>query len=153
MWTAQTRRRLSADVPAAPDEVRVFYCDLHNMTKVHPLVMSVHCEKHQIGPDGDYRDYRIDDRIPLGPLALRVRYRASVLLAPDGVAHTRARQFPQVQLDGTVTFTPAAAGTTITECIDISAPRPLAGYTVRQAVKAHTAMLARIGDYFRSNPD
>lgn len=151
MWITQETRRLAADIPAPPDVVRAFYCDLHNMTTVHPLVASVRCTEERTGPDGHYRDYRIDDRIPLGPLTMTVRYRASVLITPDGVAHTLARQFPGVRLAGTVTFAPSNGGTTITECVDISAPRPLAAYTVRQAAAAHTAMLERIAGYFRDN--
>ena len=146
---SQTRRRLSADVPAPPDLVRQFYVDLRNMTLVHPLVVSVACVEQRNDPAGDYRDYRIRDRIPLGPLTLSVRYRASVLVTPDGLVYTDARQFPKVRLSGTVTFTPADVGTTIIESIDISVPRPLAAFTVREAVKAHTAMLAQIGEYFR----
>jgi hypothetical protein len=148
MWIVQTRRQLSADVPASPESVREFYADLRNMTLVHPLVVSVACVEHRDDPAGDYRDFRIRDRIPLGPLTLSVRYRASVLVAPDGLVHTDARQFPKVRLSSTVTFTPAGTGTTITESIEIGAPWPLAAFTSTQAVKAHTAMLARIAEYF-----
>jgi hypothetical protein len=56
-------------------------------------------------------------------LTLSVRYRPSVLVAPDGLVHTTARQFSTVRLSSTVTLT--------------------------QAVKAHTTMLAQIGEYFR----
>jgi len=152
MWTVRSRRRLQVEVSAPPDAVRTFYCDLHNMTKVHPLVVSVRCTEQRSTADGDYHDYRIEDRIPMGPVAMTVRYRASVLVTPDGVAHTEARQFPAVRLSGTVTFDPSAGGTTITECIDIAAPRPLAAYTVRQATAAHATLLERIADYFGKNP-
>ena len=148
MWIVQTRRRLTAEVPAPPDRVRAFYADLHNMTLVHPLVTSVTCAQHRVDPSGDYRDYRILDRIPLGPLTLSVRYRASVLLTPDGLVHTDSRQFPRVRLSGTVTFSPSPTGSTVTDDVMISAPRPLAAFTVAQAVTAHTAMLARMSDYF-----
>ena len=149
MWTVQSRRRLIAEVSAPPDRVREFYTDLHNMALVHPLVVSVRCVRERADPAGDFRDYRIRDRIPLGPLTLSVRYRASVLATPDGLVHTEARQFPKVRLLGTVTFAADGAGTVITESIDISAPRPLAAFTVDRAVEAHTAMLAQIGEYFR----
>lgn len=148
MWIEQTRRRLTAEVPAPPDRVRAFYADLRNMTLVHPLVTSVTCVQHRADPSGDYRDYRIRDRIPLGPLTLSIRYRASVLVTSDGLVHTESRQFPKVKLSGTVTFTSSPAGSTVTEDVLIGAPRPLAAFTVTQAVAAHTALLARIADYF-----
>ena len=151
MWTVQSRRRLQAQVPASPDAVRQFYCDLTNLPKVHPLVASVRCTGQHTTAEGHGRDYRIEDRISLGPLPMTIRYRASVLLTPSGVVHTLARQFPHVRLAGTVTFEPSATGTLVTECVDISAPRPLAAYTVRQATEAHAAMLERIADHFRSD--
>lgn len=147
MWIVQTHRRLSAEVPAPPDRVREFYADLHNMTRVHPLVTSVRCVAQRDDPAGVCRDYRIQDAIPLGPLTLSVRYRACVTITPDGVVHTEARQFPKVRLSGTVTFTPSDTGTTITEDIMISVPRPLSAFTVEQAVKAHTTTLTQIGEH------
>jgi hypothetical protein len=41
-----------------------------------------------------------------------------------------------------VSFDPIGVGTRITEHMRIEAPRVLAAMTVREAVKAHTAMLA-----------
>ncbi|MEZ0050127.1 hypothetical protein ABIA30_001117 [Mycobacterium sp. MAA66] len=148
MWIVQTRRRLTAEVPAPPALVRDFYTDLHNMTLVHPLVVSVDRVHRRSDAAGDFSDYLVRDRIPIGPLNLSVTYRASILVDPKGFVYTEARQFPQVKLSGAVTFDPSATGTTITENIDISAPRPLAAFTVGQAVKAHTAMLAAIGCHF-----
>lgn len=152
MWIAQTRCQVSAGVAVPPAHVRDFYTDLHNMTLVHPLVESVDCVHRRRDSTGEYRDYRVKDRIPIGPLTLSVAYRASVLITPEGTVKTEARQFPQVRLSGVVTFAPTGTGTTITEDIEISAPRPLVAFTVSQAVKAHTAMLAQIGAYFENNP-
>jgi hypothetical protein len=55
---------------------------------------------------------------------------------------TEALQFPRVRLNTRVTFEPIETGTRITEHMRIDAPRFLAAMTVREAVKAHTAMLA-----------
>jgi hypothetical protein len=55
-----------------------------------------------------------------------------------------ARQFPRVRLRTTVTFDKMPDGTRLTERMRIEAPRPLAGLTAREAVKAHTEMLAGI---------
>jgi hypothetical protein len=65
------------------------------------------------------------------------------LHVPDtGDVTAEARQFPRVRLCTTVSFEPIDAGTRITERMRIDAPRALAPMTVREAVKAHTAMLA-----------
>ncbi len=153
MWISRSRFQLSEEVPGAPDAVRAFYTDLGNMTLVHPLVVAVDCLDDRQDARGHHRDYRVRDRIPLGPLNLAVAYRATVLIAPDGVVHTEARQFPSVRLNGTVTFVPAGPGTTVTESVDIEAPRPLASFTADRAEKAHAEMLAAIRRQFEKSPD
>jgi hypothetical protein len=47
-----------------------------------------------------------------------------------------------------VTFEPVDAGTRVTEHMRIGAPRALAAMTIREAVKAHTAMLAGMRRFF-----
>jgi hypothetical protein len=141
-WVACAERTVSEEIPAPPDEVRDFYVDLDNIKRVHPLVVAVHATDRQDTADGYLQSYRVQDRIPLGPLHLRINYvaRLHVLNAGDVIAE--ADQFPRVRLRTTVTFEPIDAGTRITEHMRIEAPRPLAAMTVREAVKAHTAMLA-----------
>lgn len=151
MWLSRSRFELSEEVPGAPDDVRTFYTDLANMKRVHPLVVAVDCLADRQDARGHRRDYRVRDRIPFGPLALTVTYRATVLIAPDGVVHTEARQFPKVRLSGTVTFKPAGAGTVVREAVDIEAPKPLASFTVEQAEKAHAAMLRAIRRHFEES--
>lgn len=152
MWMSRSRFELREEVPAAPDEVRTFYADSANMKLVHPLVVAVDCLVDRQGTEGRRRDYRVRDRIPFGPLALPVTYRATVLIAPDGVVHTEARQFPSVRLRGTVTFAASGAGTTVTETVDIAAPRPVTAFTAGQAEEAHAAMLAAIRRHFEERP-
>lgn len=149
---SRSRFELSEEVPAAPDDVRTFYSDLANMKLVHPLVVAVDCLVDRQDVQGRHRDYRVRDRIPFGPLALAVTYRATVLTAPDGVVHTAAHQIPKVRLAGTVTFAASGAGTTVTETVDIEAPWPLTAFTAAQAEKAHAAMLAAIRRHFEESP-
>lgn len=151
MWMSRARFELSEEVPGTPDDVRTFYTDLANMKLVHPLVVAVEVVGDRHDSQGHHRDYRVRDRIPFGPLNLAVTYRATVLIAPDGVVHTEARQFPKVRLRGTVTFEPVGAGTTIAEAVDIEAPRPLMVFTARQAEEAHKAMLAAIRLHFEES--
>ncbi|MBN9635679.1 MAG: SRPBCC family protein [Actinobacteria bacterium] len=148
MWLSRSRFELREEVPAAPGDARTFYADLANMKLVHPLVVAVDCLVDRQDAQGRRRDYRVRDRIPFGPLALAVSYRATVLIAPDGVVHTEARQSPRVRLRGTVAFAASGAGTVVTETVDIAAPRPLIAFTAAQAEKAHAAMLAAIRRHF-----
>jgi hypothetical protein len=47
-----------------------------------------------------------------------------------------------------VSFDPLDGGTRVVERLTIEAPRPLAAITTREAVKAHTEMLAGIRRHF-----
>jgi hypothetical protein len=141
-WVARSEHALVENIPAAPAEVRDFYADLRNIIAVHPLVVAVTPTTHAATGDGYVQTYRIRDRIPFGPLTLPVAYTATVEVPAAGDLHTEARQFPAVRLLGVVSFEPTAAGTRLTERLTISAPRPLAAFTVREAVAAHAEMLA-----------
>jgi hypothetical protein len=141
-WVARAERTVSEEIPASPDEVRDFYVDLDNIKRVHPLVVAVRMTDRQQTPDGYVKSYRVQDRIPLGPLHLPISYVARLHVPHGGDVTAEADQFPRVRLRTAVTFEPIAAGTRITEHMRIEAPRALAAMTVREAVKAHTAMLA-----------
>jgi polyketide cyclase/dehydrase/lipid transport protein len=141
-WTARAERTVSEEIPAPPDEVRDFYVDLNNIKAVHPLVVAVRATERQETADGYAQSYRVQDRIPLGPLRLRISYVARLQVPTVGDVTAEARQFPRVRLNTTVSFEPMGVGTRITEHIRIDAPRVLAAMTAREAVAAHTAMLA-----------
>lgn len=141
-------RTLSERVPAPPDAVRGFYVDLDNIRLVHPLIVSVETLSRGETPEGYQQSYRVVDRIPLGPFTIRTVYHARLRVPADGDVLTEADQSPGVRLRGTVSFVPDDGGTRVTERIRISAPRLLAGVTVREAVKAHAEMLAGIRRHF-----
>ena len=149
-WVSHAERTLSEEVPAPPGDVRDFYLDLDNIKLVHPLIVSVQATSRTETPDGYLQGYRVVDRIPLGPFAMRITYRARLHVRADGDVLTEADQSPGVRLRGTVSFVPVGCGTRITERIRIAAPRPLASVTTREAVKAHTEMLAGIRRHFES---
>ncbi|MCW2660836.1 MAG: hypothetical protein JWP83_1988 [Mycobacterium sp.] len=149
-WVACAERTLSEEVPAPPDDVRDFYVDLDNIKLVHPLIVSVQATSRSETPEGYLQSYRVADRIPLGPLTMRITYRARLHVRTDGDVLTEADQSPGVRLRGTVSFAPIDLGTRITERIRIAAPRPLATVTTREAVKAHIEMLAGIRRHFES---
>jgi hypothetical protein len=149
-WTVHADRTLSELVPAPPDAVRDFYVDLNNIKLVHPLIVSVETVSRTETEDGYQHDYRVVDRIPLGPFTLRTSYRASLRVPASGEVRTEAVQPPGVRLRGTVSFEPVDGGTRLTERIGFTAPRPLAGVTIREGVKAHIKMLAGIRSHFES---
>jgi hypothetical protein len=147
-WVARAERTVSEEIPAPPNEVRDFYVDLDNIKQVHPLVVAVRATDRRETADGYVQSYRVQDRIPLGPLRLPISYVAQLHVPNTGDVTAEARQFPRVRLDTTVTFEPVDAGTRVTEHIRFEAPRALAAMTIREAVKAHTAMLAGMRRYF-----
>ncbi|GAB2995043.1 hypothetical protein MBOU_60000 [Mycobacterium bourgelatii] len=150
-WVAHAERTLSEEVPAPPDAVRDFYVDLDNIRIVHPLIVSVQVLSRSETPEGYRQTYRVVDRIPLGPITIRTSYVARLDVPVSGDVKTEADQSPGVRLRGTVTFAPTGAGTRVTERIHIAAPRPLAGFTTREAVKAHIEMLSGIRRHFESS--
>jgi ligand-binding SRPBCC domain-containing protein len=141
-WLARAEHVVSEEIPAPPNEVRDFYVDLDNIKRVHPLVVAVRATHRQQTADGYVQSYRVKDRIPMGPLRLRISYVARLHVPNAGDVTAEAHQFPGVRLRTTVTFEPTDAGTRVTEHMRIDAPRALAAMTIREAVKAHTAMLA-----------
>ncbi|MFN8033147.1 MAG: SRPBCC family protein [Mycobacterium sp.] len=143
-------RTVAEDVPAGLGAVRDHYVDLDNIKDVHPLVVSVVTLHRSESDDGYVQTYRVADRIPLGFLTLPISYTATLRVPRCGPVLTEARQFPAVRLDGVVSFDPIPTGTRLTERIRISAPWPLLGMTARQAVAAHTEMLAGIRRHFES---
>ena len=147
-WLVRAEQTLIEQVPAAPAAVRCFYADLNNMKLVHPLVVKVRSTARSETADGYTQSYRVRDRIPLGWWVIPTSYSARLYVPLTGAVAAEARQFPRVRLRSTVTFEAIEAGTRIVEHLRIQAPRPLAGFTIREAVKAHRTMLAGIRRYF-----
>lgn len=148
-WTVRAERTVSEDIPGPPEVVRAFYVDLRNIISIHPLVVSVTPADPIPNDDGYAQHYRIRDRIPVGPFTISVGYGARVEVPLVGDVYTEARQFPHVRLDGIVSFdADSGGGTRLTERLIITAPRPIAAFTVREAEKAHQAMLLGIQAHF-----
>lgn len=150
LWIARAERIISEEIPASPDAVRNFYVDLDNIKDLHPLVVSVELRSHDRIGDGYRKTYRVQDRIALGPLSIRITYWARLDVPAHGDVITEARQFPRVRLNGIVSFEPIDSGTRLTERLTIAAPRPLAAMTQREAAKAHIAMLSGIRRHFQT---
>jgi hypothetical protein len=149
-WTAHAERTLTEEVPAPPQVVRDFYVDLDNIKVVHPLIVSVQTLSRTETSEGYAQSYRVVDRIPLGPLTIKISYTARLQVPANGDVLTEADQSPGVRLRGTVSFEPAGGGTRVTERIRIAAPRLLSPITIREGVKAHIEMLAGIRRHFEA---
>lgn len=148
-WLTTSDRVVSEDVPAPPAEVRTFYCDLRNLPQLHPLVVSVHTITCDETADSYTQNYRVRDRIPIGPLTIGITYTARVHVPTTGDVLTEARQFPRIRLFGKVSFEQVDGGTRLTERLKIETPRLLAAMTVGAAVTAHAELLAGIRRYFQ----
>jgi hypothetical protein len=149
-WTAHAERTLTEEVPAPPQVVRDFYVDLDNIKVVHPLIVSVQTLSRTETSEGYAQSYRVVDRIPLGPLTIKISYTARLQVPANGDVLTEADQSPGVRLRGTVSFEPVGHGTRVTERIRIAAPRLLSAITIREGVKAHIEMLAGIRRHFEA---
>jgi hypothetical protein len=112
---AHAERTVSEDIPASPSQVRDFYVDLDNIKHLHPLVVAVRATDRCETAEGYIQSYRVQDRIPLGPLHLRIGYLARLHVPNAGEVTAEARQFPRVRLRTTVSFELIGAGTRITE--------------------------------------
>jgi hypothetical protein len=155
---ATAHRTVTDTVPAPPAAVRAFYVDLDNIALVHPLVISVQSLGRTVQPGfadgggeagaGYVEEYRVRDRIPVGKFALNIRYAVRLSVPATGNVIAESRQFPAVRLHTTVSFDATDNGTRVTERMQITAPRPLLGLTVGEAVDAHATMLAGIARHF-----
>lgn len=114
------------------------------MTTVHPLVVSVRSTGRRPNGQGYQQDHRIVDRIRMGPVTMRTAYRVRLSVPAAGDVTAEARQFPGVRLCTRVEFAATDSGTRVTEHITVEAPRPLAAFTVREALSAQRDMLAGI---------
>src|SRR6476469_463497 len=120
-WVARAERTVSEEIPAPPNAVRDFYVDLDNIKQVHPLVVAVRTTDRRQTADGYVQTYRVQDRIPMGPLRLRISYVARLHVPHTVYVTAESHQVPSVRLHTTVAFAPIAAGTRVTEHMRIEA--------------------------------
>jgi hypothetical protein len=136
-------QQLTIAAPAAAIRERIAAID--QIGQFHPLIISV----AEIAPDVSAfgtprRNYRVTDRMPLGPLRLRFTYLATATSPDDTSLHCEAFQSPGVHLVITYRFVPDGTATRVEEHCAITAPRLLLGTVRRQAQAAHRATLAHI---------
>jgi hypothetical protein len=136
-------------IAAAPEAVRAALTTLAEHDRLHPLIVSVQETPSGVAPDGSaLRRYRIVDHVRLGPLTLRVTYRAEVAVDATGAVVSDAYQAPGVHLHvisritPITSATPESGQTQVDESVTIDAPRLLLGYVRAQAYQSHRALFA-----------
>ena len=145
------------EIAAPIGSVRAFLCDLNRLSALHPLIESIEAmESPADRPRA--RFWRVVDRIPLGPLHIRMTYVASLEEISDFEIVGEAWQVPKVELRTVYTLTPlttnsslASLGATgtgertrVAERVAIRAPLGLRRFVVGQARAAHEATLGRV---------
>jgi hypothetical protein len=136
------------EVAAPAEAVRAALSTLTAHDQLHPLIVSVRAMPAGAAPDGSQlRRYRIVDRVRMGPLSLRVTYRAEVWVDAGGAVVSDAFQSPGVHLHVVSRVTPvtsAGGETRVDETVTIDAPRLLLGYVRAQAQQAHRDLFTNL---------
>ena len=144
-------------VAASADTVRTALATLTEHERLHPLIVSTQSLPDAIAPDGSVlRRYRIVDGVRMGPLRLRVTYRAELWVDASGAVVSDAFQSPGVRLHVVSRVTPltpqasANEQTRVDETVTIDAPHLLLGYVRNQAQQAHRALFANLKSWLES---
>lgn len=122
---------------ATPEAVRALLAEPKRWFRLQPLVIGV-----EEAP-GEPGTYHVTDRLVFAGISFRLRYRARVVVVPDGV-DGEAWSSPRVHVASRIRVSAAGAGARLEETATITAPRPFLGYAVATARAAHQSMLERI---------
>lgn len=132
-------------IAASPALVREHLASYEHHDIIHPMIAAVRELDPQYLADGTTQlCYAITDRMRLGPLTLRFTYLATICEDADGELVSDAYQRPRVHLRNTTRCEASGAGTLVHERVTVEAPRPLVGFVLRQAQRAHRALLANL---------
>lgn len=153
---AHTRFEQSMTVAAPVERVRAALATLTAHDRLHPLIVSVEALPGGVAADGSALSrYRIVDRVRMGPLTLRVTYRAEIAVDATGAVVSDAYQSPGVHLHvaAQLTALPATAGvpqTCVDETVTVEAPRLLLGYVRAQAQRSHQELYVNLKRWLES---
>ncbi|WIG60775.1 MAG: hypothetical protein OJF49_003523 [Ktedonobacterales bacterium] len=140
-------------INAAPAAAIARLSEYSQHTELHPMIVAVRLLDTMSTADGGIRrDYRITDRMRLGPFTTRFTYRASITAAPNGRLDGEAFQFPRIHLHVTTICQPEGDGTRVAEEVKIDAPRLLMRTVYTQAQAAHKQLLANLKTLLESAP-
>jgi hypothetical protein len=127
-----------------PEFIYSFLCYLPNHQRIQPLIVGV--EKLDPVQPPHYQ-YRITDRLRLGPLEFKTRYFASLACCHDEI-YLEAEQFPGIHLNKLLRFDPEKGGTRVSETVCIEAPAPLIHLVIAQARQAQEELFLRLKRHF-----
>ena len=118
------------------------FSDFFRHAGLHPFIVAVREETP--APAGCVRRFRIDDRIPWGPVHLPITYVADVVSVTDDRVVTVARQRPATTLHIVTELREAGAALRADVEITMTAPALLFRYAFRQAQRAHAELAPKL---------
>ncbi len=120
--------------------LQAFLCDLHRYVPLHPLIESI----QDLPPSAELpnaRRYRVVDRIPLGPLRLKIVYTAALDPVAEDEVHGYAWQSPGIRLHTVYALSKTDVGARLVERCAVAAHPLLRGFVIAQARRAHAKTL------------
>lgn len=151
---AQAQFDQSVTIAAPPERILALIAAISELGTYHPLIVGVVEDPPDTSAFGTpRRNYRVTDRLPVGPFRTRFTYRATVTTTPDGRLYTEAFQSPGVHL---ITWYECAAtgeATRLMEHCTVQAARLLLGFVRRQAQAAHGVMLQQMQAHLEGDPE
>lgn len=144
-WRVTRSFSLSRSVPTPAPAVVDFLMDLGRHRGLHPYLVSAEVVDSGRSASGRWQEWLVRERPRLGPVRYPVRFRARTTRTSSTSMAYDVRVPPAVRLHGTTRADVDSSGlTTVTETVEVTAPRPLVGYVTRQARAAHARTLDRL---------
>jgi hypothetical protein len=128
---------LSAVVDVPPEQAVDVLVDLSAHLGLHPLLVSATVLGAGRSAEGDWVRWALEDRLGAGPLRVPFRYEALLTRTSPTSFTSDVRPAPGSRLRGSTTAADHPSGTLLIERTEVTGPRPLVGYTTRQARVAH----------------
>lgn len=135
---------LSTTVPLEPAAAIDFLLDLGHHHGLHPLLVSADVVHRGTGPTGEWADWEVVERVPLGPFGWPLRFGARMVRTERHVMEAHVRAAPGCLLRTTTSAEPSGAGSLLRETTVVTAPRPVLGFMTEQARAAHARTYERL---------
>lgn len=137
---------LSVLLPVGPAEVIDFLADLTRHRGLHPFLVSATVVGTGASAEGQWSDWRVEERPTIGPLRYRLRFSARVTRTSETAMSTLVRAAPGCWLRSTTVAAPVGTGSLVTETTEVTAPWPVLGYMARSGEAAHARTFTRLPD-------
>jgi hypothetical protein len=130
---------ISCVVPVGPEEVIDFLTDLANHRGLHPFLVEAAVVSEGDSPAGPFRQWRVLDRLRLGPVNYPFRYSARLTRTSPTSFTSHVSAAPGCTIDvETSAWSGEGLGTArVHERSVVRAPVGILGYMARNAERAH----------------